>query len=114
MKKTPLQIVKERFNDKDGLVAAVEKLATDDLWIDRTNDDGGLALVSNQKLLRLHDVLSTVKEQFGSRSALVDAIAKAENREKDADYRTRFDAWPTPRLWDYYRSAKKRADRAKA
>ncbi len=106
MKKTPLQIVKERFTDKEGLVKAVRELATDDLWLDRTNEDEGLERVSNQKLLRLHAILSQVKQEFGSRGALIDAILKAENREKDAGYRTRFERWPTPRLWDLYQARK--------
>lgn len=109
MKKTPLQIVEERFKNKEGLVEAVRKLATDDLWIDRVNEGKGLEHVSNRKLLRLHDVLSRVKDQFGSRSALIDAILKAEKREKDAGYRSRFERWPTPRLWDRYRAASKGA-----
>jgi hypothetical protein len=104
MKKSPLQIVKEKFENKDGLVKAVRTLATDDLWIDRVNEDKDLERVSNRKLLRLHDTLSAVKKEFGSRSGLIDAILKAENRSKDGDYRTRFDGWSTPRLWDHYRS----------
>lgn len=114
MKKTPLQIVKERFNDKAGLVAAVQKLATDDLWLDRVNEDKGLDHVANDKLLKLHDTLTKVKDGFGSRSGLIDAILKAEKRDKDEGYRNRFETWSTPRLWDHYRAAQKRADRAKA
>jgi hypothetical protein len=33
MKKTPVSLVKERFESKEKLVAAVQKLATQDLWI---------------------------------------------------------------------------------
>jgi hypothetical protein len=107
MKKSPLQIVKERFKDKAGLVAAVQALATDDLWLDRLSEDEGLELVSNAKLLHLHEVLTSLKSEFGSRKALIDAILKVEGRDKDADYRTRFEGWSTPRLWDYYGAKKK-------
>lgn len=100
--KSPLAEVKARFGDKSKLVAAVRKLATDDLWIDEVNDDGGLALVSNRKLLHLHDVLTTVKEQHGSRDGLIAAILERENRSKDEGYRERLASWPTPRLWDRY------------
>ena len=102
------QLIVERleegqFDDKAGLVAAVKKLAKGDLWVDRLNEDKGLEHVSNQKLLRLHDVLTTVKSEFGSREKLIDQLLAAENRSKDEDYRKRFEAWPTPRLLDSYR-----------
>ncbi len=61
MKKSPLAQMKERFTDKAGLLKAVEGLASGDLWIDRTNADKGLAHVSNAKLVKLHDTLTTVK-----------------------------------------------------
>jgi hypothetical protein len=60
--KTPLALVKEKFGDKAKLVEAVQKLAADDaLWLSRTNEDKGLAHVSNAKLLRLHATFSEVK-----------------------------------------------------
>ncbi len=107
MKKSPQQTVAERFEDKAGLVAALKKLAKDDLWVDRLNEDKGLDRVSNRKLLRLHDALTAVKSEFGSRAKLIDAILAAENRSKDADYRTRFESWPTPRLLDKLRAVRR-------
>ena len=114
MKKPPLALVKEKFDSKDKLVAAVQKLATDDLWLDRVNDVKGLEKVSNAKLLRLHDVLSSVKKDFGSRAKLIDAIVKLEKRDKDAGYKTRLEGFPTPRLLDLHRAAGRRAKRAEA
>lgn len=113
MKKAPVAEVKERFGSKDKLVKAVRDLASGDLWIDRINEDGGIELISNRKLLHLHDVLSEVKSQHGSRAKLVDAILELEGR-KDDGYRARLEGQPTPRLWDHYRAAKKKADRARA
>jgi len=106
--KSPLARVKEQFGDKEKLVAAVEKLGGDDLWVARTNENKGLAHVSNAKLLRLHSVLSEVKEKFGTRAKLVDAILELEKRTKDAGYKERLSAWPVPRLYDTYRSTAKR------
>ena len=100
---------KARKQAKEKLVAAVQKLADGGLWIDRTNDEKGLDHVSNAKLLRLHEVLTAVKEKFGDRDSLIDGIVKAEGREKDATYKNRFASWPTPRLWDYYQSASARS-----
>lgn len=108
MKASPLAQVKERFGSKDKLVEAVRDLATDALWIDRVDEDKGLERVSNKKLLHLHGILSEVKDQFGSRAQLIDAICDVEKR-KDPGYRDRLDRWSTPRLYDWYKAAKKRA-----
>jgi len=105
MKASPLAEVKDRFGSKEDLVAAVRDLASDDLFLDRVNEDKGLERVSNQKLLHLHAVLTEVKETFGSRDKLIDAICEAERRT-DAGYRDRLESWPTPRLWDWYRSVR--------
>ncbi len=108
MKSSPLAQAKDRFKDKDSLVAAVKALATDENWLGRLNDEKGLDCVSNKKLLHLHDLLADVKKT-GGRKGLVDAILKAEKREKDAGYRTRLERQSTPRLVDQANAAKKRA-----
>jgi hypothetical protein len=112
--KSPLALVKEKFGDKAKLVAAVETFTSDDLWVARTNKDKGLAHVSNAKLLRLHAIFTEVKEKFGTREKLIDAILELEKRSKDAGLRRRLSAWPVPRLYDTYRSLSKRARRASA
>jgi hypothetical protein len=114
--KAPLAIVKDKFGDKTKLVEAVKAFLTDDLWVARTNADRGgergLEHVSNAKLLKLHATFSAVKEKFGSRAKLIDAILDAEKRTKDAGYRTRLEAYPVPRLYDLYKSSDKRAKAA--
>ncbi len=112
MKKTPLQAVKEKFENKEKLVAAVQALATEELWIDRVSEVKGLAKVSNKKLLHLHDVLSTVKDKFGSRAKLIDHILELEKRTKDEGYKTRLERLSTPALLDEHGAATKRAKRA--
>ncbi|MBV9948227.1 MAG: hypothetical protein JOZ69_15350 [Myxococcales bacterium] len=107
--KSPLAVMKEAFGEKSKLVEAVEKLVDDSLWLARVNEKKGLAHVSNAKLLRLHATFSEVKEKFGSRDKLIDAILELEKRSKDADLRQKLEAWPVPRLYDAYRSAAKRA-----
>jgi hypothetical protein len=106
MKKAPLVEVRERFGDKSKLVQAVQDLTKGGLWLDRLNDDKGLALVSNRKLLHLHGVLSEVKSQFGSREKLIDAILERDKRAGDAGYRSRLERYATPRLLDHYRGRK--------
>jgi hypothetical protein len=111
--KGPLAIVKERFGDKGKLVEAVKELASEEIWLARTNlDQGGsrgIENVSNAKLLRLHATLSVVKEKFGSRTKLVDAVLALENRVKDTGFRGRLEAYPVPRLYDRWKSLDKRA-----
>jgi hypothetical protein len=108
----PLALVKEKFGDKAKLVESIEKLTGEDLWVSRTNKNKGLAHVSNAKLLRLHSVFTEVKEKFGTREKLIDAILELEKRSKDAGMRQRLSAWPVPRLFDAYKSAAKRAGAA--
>ena len=113
MKSSPLSLVKERFGDKQKLVAAVQKLATDGLFLDRVNESKGLARVSNAKLLRLHDCLTAVKKDFGSRDKLIGEILQLENRIKDEGFKSRLERYPTPRLVDAHSAAAKRIARAK-
>jgi hypothetical protein len=112
--KAPLSIVKEKFQDKEGLLKAFRDLASEDLWLDRVGQAKGLDAVSNKKLLRLHTILTDVKGKFGSRAKLVEAILTQENRTKDEGRKTGLTRWSTPRLWDHYRAGEKRAKNAKA
>jgi hypothetical protein len=108
--KTPLAAVKEAFENKAKLVAELEKFTKDDeLWVSRTNKDKGLSHVSNAKLLRLHRTFTEVKEKFGTRAKLIDAICEIEKRSKDEGFKKRLGAYPVPRLYDMYKSAAKRA-----
>jgi len=105
---SPFAIVKEKFGDKAKLVAELEKFTKDELWVSRENKAKGLAHVSNAKLLRLYDTFTTVKERFGTRAKLVDAILELEKRAKDDGYKSRLLKYPVPRLWDMFKSTQKR------
>ena len=106
--KSPIQNVKEKFGDKAKLVEAVEAFTKDDLWVSRTNEDKGLKHVSNAKLLRLHRIFSDVKERFGTRAKLIDAILELTKRVKDEGYKSALGKYPVPRLYDLYRSTAKK------
>lgn len=112
MSKSPLEIVKERFKNKDGLVAAVKALAVDELWINRLQGDKGWDSVSNKKLLRLHAALSEAKKQFGSRAKLIEAIAADVKRQKDDAFKTGLERFPTTRLLEIFRTGQKRTKQA--
>jgi len=109
----PLAVVKEKFGDKQKLVEALEKLTGEALWVSRTNASKGLAHVSNAKLLKLHATFTEVKDKFGTRDKLIDAILELEKRTKDVGRRQHLTAWPVPRLYDTYRSLHKRSAPAK-
>jgi hypothetical protein len=114
--KSPLAVVKDRFGDKAKLVEAVKAFVNEDLWLGRTSTDRGktkgLENVSNTKLLRLHLIFSEVKDKFGTRAKLIDAIVDSEKRGKDAGFRKRLEEYPVPRLYDLYKSSAKRAKAA--
>jgi hypothetical protein len=112
MKTPPLKAVKDRFGDKQKLVSAVKGLATDELWLKRVNDEKGLDSVSNAKLLRLHDTLTQVKKDFGSRAKLIESILTLSKRSKDAGLKSSLEKYPTPRLVDLQTSAARRAKAA--
>jgi hypothetical protein len=101
---TPLAVVKSRFESKEKLVAAVEKLATKELWIDRLNDVKGLMRASNRKLIRLHDLLEDAKKRFGNRDKLIQSIGELARRLKDKDWLTRLESYPLPQLLDMHQS----------
>src|SRR5215467_4711312 len=107
--KSPLSAVKDKFGEKAKLIAELETLTKgDDLWVSRLNAKKGLAHVSNAKLLRLHETFTAVKEKFGTREKLIDAILELLKRSKDTGYKERLNAYPVPRLYDLYRSTAKR------
>jgi len=117
MSKSPFGSVKERFESKEKLIAAVQKLATKELWVERVNVTKGLGKVSNAKLLRLHDVLTRAKEAFGSREKLIGSIVELAKRTKDKGYAASLEGYPLPRLLDLHGSlarADKRAKKAPA
>jgi len=110
---SPLSMVKDRFGDKSKLLEALKPFTSDDLWLPRTRADRGrgkgLEHVSNAKLLRLHRTFSEVKDRFGTRAKLIDAVLDVSKRTKDAGFRKRLEAYPVPRLYDLYKSTAKRA-----
>jgi hypothetical protein len=109
MPKSPLAVVKERFKDKASLVAAVKALTSDELWNGaRLSEGKGLDHVSNKKLLHLHDVLSSVQKEHGSRAKLIDAIIASDKRSKDKDYRAGLESKSTPALVQILAAGKKR------
>ncbi|MDB4941527.1 MAG: hypothetical protein JWP97_1061 [Labilithrix sp.] len=106
----PLAAIKDKFENKAKLVEALEAFTkNEDLWVGRLNEGKGLAHVSNAKLLKLHATFTAVKDKFGTRAKLIEAIADVEKRTKDEGYKARLTAYPVPRLWDLFNSVSKRS-----
>jgi hypothetical protein len=75
-------------------------------------DDGQIAerltTASNQQLLRLHDVVSTVKEKYGDRAKLIAKLGELEKKATDKDYLAKLDTLGLPQLLDMARAHDKR------
>ncbi|MFH1131612.1 MAG: hypothetical protein V1754_09765 [Pseudomonadota bacterium] len=85
-KKTPLQQVNEVHGGKEKLVDKIVGL------IDRGKESKEefrkrLLGAANTKLLHIHDVMTEMKEKFGDKSKLVEALLALANRTKDVDFR---------------------------
>lgn len=108
---TPLQTVNSQFGSKDELVKKLIPL------VERNADESDAALadrllrVPNSKLLRLWTRENTLRTKFGTREALVDAVAKLRSGTGavDADYRTKALKLGTGRLLSLHKSLSKAA-----
>lgn len=113
-KKTPLERVKEQFKTKEALVDRVidliERTAQDK---DKDEFKARLLAVSNRKLLRLVEVGHEMKQRFGDRQKLVEAIATAAGKIKDKDYIAKLVKLTPPRLMALYATLEKRVKRSK-
>ncbi|MBN2529217.1 MAG: hypothetical protein JXR76_22700 [Deltaproteobacteria bacterium] len=115
MKKTPLQLINDRFGSKEKLVSELKAMFDKgDLFIERLNTDKGLASVANAKLLKLYDTAQVVKDKFGSRDKLIADLLDKLGRAKDTGLKERFDNWGLPRLWDYHKSLSKKLKKESA
>ena len=111
MKKSPLAAVKERFESKEKLVAAVQALSSSDLWVDRVGAKG-LSRISNAKLLSLHDKIKDAQSRFKSRESLVNEVLTLMKRSTDTGLRTALSLYALPRLLDLHSSLSKKSRQA--
>jgi hypothetical protein len=57
-----------------------------------------LRTASNRQLLRLAAASQTVKQRWGTREKMIEAIGAAQKKSKDKDYLARLDTYSLPRL----------------
>lgn len=91
MKKSPLQMVKDRFGGKDKLVAELVGLMKRPTELTKDQFRKRLMAQSNRKLMILHARETTIKERFGNRDKLIDALLAArmgKQKKEDKGFRT--------------------------
>jgi len=68
-----------------------------------------LKTASNAQLLRLQKIADQVKQKFGSREGLIEAIGKSEAKSKDKDFIAKLETLSIGNLFDLAVSAERRA-----
>lgn len=118
-KKSPLAQVNEQFGNKEKLIDALLALPAEIVERARAEEDKDafrkrLSSAANRKLLRLHALGTTVKQRWGNKEGLVDALLGLMNRGKDQDYRSKLLSCPVAKLYDQFQGAEKRSKPAPA
>jgi len=68
-----------------------------------------LKTASNQQLLRLQQVVETVKKKWGNRDKLIAAIGTAQKKSTDKDYIAKLESFSLPQLVDLAMSSERAA-----
>ena len=110
-KKTPLQIVKDRYGSKDKLIDAIAALVEREDGETEDEHKKRLRHVSNAKLLHLAAVAEQAKG-LGGKDGLVEKILAIKNQPKDHEYRDRLKRLSLGRLVDTHQSLQKAAKKA--
>ena len=100
--------VTTKHEGKEALAKALAPaLATDTENSDSIADR--LKTASNMQLLRLQKVVTLVKDKWGSREKLIQAILTSGKQQKDKDFVTKLSTFSLPRLVDLATSSARRA-----
>jgi len=106
MRKPPLQQVKDRFGSKDKLVSELMGLLKRPSDLTKEQLKKKLLAQSNQKLLNLHTRESHIKDRFGNRDKLIDALLQAgqgKGQKQDSGYRIHLEKRTNGQLLDLAR-----------
>ena len=101
MKTSPKHTVLGNFGSRQKLVQEIIGLLADDK---DSATESRLNGAKNSQLLRIHSVLTAVKEQFGTKKNLVNAIAekKFQGRKPTQGYTEKLETYSQKRLYDLY------------
>ena len=110
-KPTPKQQVESKFGTRADLVSAIVSLLGDD-----GDTRSKLSGTTNKKLLRIHQVATTVQDKFGGKSGLIDAIASLQfpNGKINEGWRDKMEGYTVKRLLDHHRQLSTTGPGAKA
>ena len=109
-KPTPKQMVDQQFGTRGDLVNVI---------IGFIGDEGDtrsrLMSTTNKKLLRIHEVATTVQNDFGGKSGLIDAIATLQfpGSKSNTGWREKMDGFTVKRLLDHHRQLRTTGPAAK-
>lgn len=109
MKKSPIQVVKERFGTK---AALADKLVA---VLDRREGEESAAFerrirtASNKQLLRLLMAHERTEKEFGGKAGLVAKISQLKLGREDDAYTTKMSKYARTRLLDLHDSLAKKA-----
>jgi hypothetical protein len=106
-KKTPLEIVKEKFGSKEELVHKLLDLVEPDEDESREELAARLKHVANAKLLHLAEVGEKVKG-MGGKEKLAEKVAELRGQIKDNDYVKKAKSFSMSKLMDMYESLSKK------
>lgn len=102
-KPSPKQIVTDKFGTRADLIKAI-------LSATGGGDDESRSLrgTTNKKLLRIHEVGTTVKSKFGGKKGLIDAMeglqfAHTKTKKANEGWRDKMDKFTIKRLFDMHR-----------
>lgn len=107
-KESPLARVKRLHGSKEALIDALAGDLARETGDSRDAVKERLAGAPNTKLLRMHQALSTMREKYGSKDKLVEAVCQARGhgkRKPDNDYIAKLQTYSIPRLLDMMRAA---------
>ena len=104
-KESPLARVKRLHGSKEALIDALAGDLARETGDSRDEVKERLAGAPNTKLLRLHQALTSLRDQYGSKDKLIQALSEARGHGKDKDYAAKLQAYSIPRLLDMMRAA---------
>lgn len=113
MKKSPKQIVAEKYGDKSKLIDSAVKLIEAGTDEDADQHKRRLRNVSNAKLLHLIELGERAKE-LGGRDAIVKAILEIKGQPKDHEYADKLRKLALGRIVDMLTSLQRAAKRTSA
>lgn len=104
-KESPLAQVKRLHSSKEALIDALAGDLARETGDSKDAARERLAGAPNTKLLRLHQALTSMRDQYGSKDKLIQAVSQARGHGKDRDYAAKLQTYSIPRLLDMMRAA---------